>query len=426
MIKARAESCRATKTNRVCDANVTPEACPRRRPKGSRAELVSRYRSALRSYLDHKDNRRLHSAYDLGCVALRSGMGVFDMARLHEETLAKALTRGGSVRESAQQARAAETFLLDALSPFEAARRGIPEAYVYLAQLNKTLEERTKALATIVARQLPMEEALRASNQRYFKLFQQARTMKQDIRRHPAKMILAQEEERKRVSRELHDEIGQVLAAVNVALGILKKQAGHNRTFQKQVAATQALLEQSMESVHRFARELRPEMLDLFGPFEAIRSYVRAFAERTGITAIIQSKVDLDGLDSEQEIVLFRVAQESITNISKHAQATQIHIRFRRLAQKICMEIQDNGRSFSVEDQLRVKGAKRLGLLGMQERVRLVRGDFTIESAPGRGTKVQVQFPLLPHQGAPSNGNGNGERLRPPPASPAIPPKALS
>jgi signal transduction histidine kinase len=395
------------KNNNGCEVReITPETNLCHRINRTRAKLVSHYRRALRDYLGHRDHARLQAAYELGCIGLRSGMGVFDMARLHEETLAKAMTDYGGRAEMLQQARAAETFLLDALSPFEAARRGLPEAYVRLEQLNETLDKRNTALAAITARQRPMEEALRTSKGRCLKLFQQARSMKKDIQQHSAKMVMAREEERKRISRELHDEIGQVLATVNVGLSLLKKQAGHDRSFQNRVTATQRLLEQSMESVHRFARELRPEMLDHFGPYEAIRSYVRAFAERTGIAAAIHSKVDLDGLDSEQELVLFRVAQESITNVFKHAHATRIDIQFHRHPQGVCMEIQDNGRSFSVKDKLGKKGGKRLGLLGMQERVRLVRGEFSIESTPGSGTKVRVRFPLGPKNGVALNGNG--------------------
>jgi signal transduction histidine kinase len=229
--------------------------------------------------------------------------------------------------------------------------------------------------------------------------------MKREIRLHAAKVILAQEEERKRVSRELHDEIGQGLVAVSVGLAILKKHAGRDQAFQRRVNATQALLETSMESVHRFARDLRPEMLDLFGPFEAIRTYVKAFAERTGIAARMQTKADLAGLDSEQELVLFRVAQESITNVFKHAQATRVDIRFRRLPREILMEIGDNGRSFSVEDTLRRVEGKRLGLTGMRERVRLVHGELAIESSPGRGTKVRVTFPIALNQDAATGGH---------------------
>jgi signal transduction histidine kinase len=397
----------AMKNNNGCEVReITPETNLCHRINRTRAKLVSHYRRALRAYLRHRDNARLQAAYELGCIALRSGMGVFDIARLHEEILVKAIADNGSPRELAHQTQAAEAFLLESLSPFETARRGIPEAYVRLGQLNKTLRQRNKALAAITARQHPMEEALRTSKGRCLKLLQEARYMKKDIQQHSAKMIMAREEERKRISRELHDEIGQVLATVNIGLGVLKKQAGHDRSFQKRVTATQTLLEQSMESVHRFARELRPEMLDHFGPYEAIRSYVRAFSERTGITATIQSKADLTGLDSEQEIVLFRVAQESITNVFKHAHATRIDIQFHRHLQGVCMEIQDNGRSFTVKDRLGKKGEERLGLLGMQERVRLVRGEFSIESAPGSGTTVRVRFPFGSKNGVASNGIG--------------------
>jgi signal transduction histidine kinase len=414
---------KAIKTDRRPELpNLPPEAGPYHHINGNRADLVVRYRGALRAFLEHRDDVHLQFAYHLGCTALQGGMGVFDMARLHEEILPDALPKETGLKDAAQQTRAAETFLLDALSPFEAARRGLPDAYIRLGQLNETLGRQNKVLAAIVARQHPMEEALRVGKERYFKLFQQARSMKKEIRLHSAQMILAQEDERKRVSRELHDEIGQGLAAVNVGLGILKKQAGHDRPFQDRVAATQALLEQSMESVHRFARDLRPEMLDLFGPFEAIRSYVKAFAERTGIAARMQPKADLAGLDGEQELVLFRVAQESITNISKHAQATRIDIRFRRLPREIRMEIRDNGRSFSVAEKLRKNQGKRLGLTGMQERVQLVRGELAIESSPGHGTTVLVKFPISPNLEAPPGGGGG--KGRPHASSPAVPEKA--
>jgi signal transduction histidine kinase len=396
-------------TKRTAQISGTPAAAPEAGPyhhvNGYRADLVTRYRGALRAYLEHNDDEHLRPAYQLGCEALRGGMGVFDMACLHEESMPDMGARDAGFGDAAQHARFAETFLLDALSPFEAARRGLPEAYARLGQLNETLERQNKAMGAIAARQHPMEEALRVGKERYVKLLQQARSMKREIRLHAAKVILAQEEERKRVSRELHDEIGQGLVAVSVGLAILKKHAGRDQAFQRRVNATQALLETSMESVHRFARDLRPEMLDLFGPFEAIRTYVKAFAERTGIAARMQTKADLAGLDSEQELVLFRVAQESITNVFKHAQATRVDIRFRRLPREILMEIGDNGRSFSVEDTLRRVEGKRLGLTGMRERVRLVHGELAIESSPGRGTKVRVTFPIALNQDAATGGH---------------------
>src|ERR1035441_7523296 len=137
------------KNNNGCEVReITPETSFCHRIDRSRAKLVSHYRRALRDYLGHGDHACLQAAHELGCIAMRSGMGVFDMARLHGETLAQAMTGDGSRREAAQQAEAAETFLLDALAPFEAARRGLPEAYVRLEQLNEILrsEEHTSEL----------------------------------------------------------------------------------------------------------------------------------------------------------------------------------------------------------------------------------------------------------------------------------------
>ena len=358
-----------------------------------RAKLVRQYRQALTAYLKHRDDDHLRFASELGGMALNGGMGLFDLARLHEETIAKARAGHGTLKMNAQRNRAAEIFLLDALSPFTAAQRGLPDAYVRLSQITEALEQRNQALAIVSAKQCQAEAALLTSKKRSLILHRQTRSLKADLLQHSNKVIQAREAERKRVSRELHDEIGQALAAVNVGLSILKKQASHDRAFQRKVVATQALIERSMESVHRFARGLRPEMLDLLGPFEAIGTQLKVFSERTGIPVTIHSEADLAGLDGDQEIALFRVAQESITNIIKHAHATHVDVRFFRQAEGICMEIQDDGRSFSVAEKLGPNSGKRLGLLGMQERVQLARGEFTIESAIGSGTKLRVSFP---------------------------------
>ncbi len=238
------------------------------------------------------------------------------------------------------------------------------------------------------------EEALRESKEHYFQLFQQARAMEENLRLLSNKVLSVQEEERKHISRELHDEIGQTLTAVNVSIALFRKEAGRNPAFQKRVAAAQQLLEQTMEAVHRFARELRPAMLDDLGVYPALRSYVTAFSERTGIKVALRGQPGLDRLNGQQGTVLFRVAQESLTNVFKHAQATRVAIGLRRLPRGVCMEIADNGRSFPTREILEGKGSQRLGLLGMQERVRLVDGKFSIESAPGRGTTVRVEIPL--------------------------------
>jgi signal transduction histidine kinase len=224
--------------------------------------------------------------------------------------------------------------------------------------------------------------------------------MEENLRQLSNKVLTAQEEERKHISRELHDEIGQALTAANVSIAMLRQHASKDEEFSKKVATAQQLLEQSMNMVHQFARELRPSMLDHLGPYAVLQNYIKAFTERTGIKAELESTVEPEALDVQQTTVLYRVAQESLTNVFKHAQATRVKIRLRQLPRAVCMEIIDNGRAAAPD----LNGASRgrLGLLGMQERVRLVNGEFAIESVPKRGTTVRVQIPLSPERADPA------------------------
>ena len=149
-----------------------------------------------------------------------------------------------------------------------------------------------------------------------------------------------------------------------------------------------------METVHRFSRELRPAMLDDLGLVPALRSYVRAFAERNAVTVRFGSRGDVEKMGSEQKLVLYRVAQEGLTNVAKHAQATQVVVNLRHCKNSVSLEISDNGKAFSLEKQIGSGGQKRLGLIGIQERIRLVQGEFALKSEPGKGTTVRVQVPF--------------------------------
>jgi len=258
------------------------------------------------------------------------------------------------------------------------------------------------------------ENALRESKEHYFQLFQQSRTMEENLRLLSNKVLSAQEEERKRISRELHDEIGAALTAVNVTLAMLKQHAGENKpAFHGKIAEAQKQVEHTMQIAHRFARELRPDMLDHLGAYAALRSFLEGFAQRTGLKTELSSNADLGRLDSQQEIVLFRVAQESLTNVAKHARATRAEIEFSRRPTGIRMEIRDNGHSFTVKEHLNGKLNKRLGLLGMQERVRLVNGEFTIDSCGGPRDYGARRHPL--HRaaaGTPPDRPGGGQFKR--------------
>jgi signal transduction histidine kinase len=381
-------------------------------------KLVKRFQKTLHAYLAREDEEHLQGAYDLGRYALGHGFGLLDMVRLHHETLLQLVAFADTPVTAVERAVAVETFLLETLSPFEVAHRGFRKAWNRLRQLNETLGRRNQALAAINAKlkeevleRRRAEKALRKSKEHFVLLFGQAHEMEKSLRQLSNKLLSAQEEERKHISRELHDEIGQALTAVNVSVAMLKNHGGRDPVFAKKVATAQSLLEQSMEAVHRFARELRPPLLDYLGLHAALHSYGKSFSERTGIKTILRSGVSLDRLDSQQSIVLYRVAQESLTNVFKHAHATLVQIRFRRIPRGICMEIKDNGRAFRTQERSKGHAPQRLGLLGMQERVRLINGEFAIESKPGHGTRVSVQIPLLSGGKFTTKGKGTSRPL---------------
>jgi signal transduction histidine kinase len=165
--------------------------------------------------------------------------------------------------------------------------------------------------------------------------------------------------------------------------------------LKQRIAQTQILLAETMQAVHRFARELRPSMLDELGLLPALRSCLKGFAERTGTRARLNGRSGAEDLDDEQKTVLFRVTQESLTNVAKHAAATRVTVTFRRLAAGVRLQIKDNGRGFETDRSLARNGAGRLGLLGMAERLRLVNGRLTVTSAPGRGTTISAELPFV-------------------------------
>jgi len=216
----------------------------------------------------------------------------------------------------------------------------------------------------------------------------------QDLSR---KILHAQEEERQRISRELHDEVGQSLTAISVTLAALRNNgAAKAENLSRFIAGTQRLLEGTMETVHHFARELRPAMLDELGLLPALRSHVKSFAERTGLRVRLQADPVAEKLNAEQKTAVFRITQESLTNVAKHARASRVNVFLRRTGDGICLEIADNGKSFRADPATAAKQKQRLGLLGMQERVRLVNGRFGIQPEPGRGTTVRVTIPFSP------------------------------
>ncbi len=246
-----------------------------------------------------------------------------------------------------------------------------------------------------ITRRQAVETALKQSEQHQRELLEQSRFLQEQLRQLSHQILHAQEEERKRISRELHDEIAQTLTGINVRLAGLKAGPLDNvRSLQHKITGTQRLVEKSVEIVHRFARELRPSVLDDLGLIPALHTYIKTFAERTRLPVRISIFAGIEQLDTEKRTVLYRVAQESLTNVARHARATQVEVSIKQLKDTVHMTIQDNGKSFAVDQKLKNKKFNRLGLLGMRERVEMVGGKLAIDSAPGKGTKIEVQIPF--------------------------------
>jgi len=354
------------------------------------SRLARGYVVTLQRYLADEQEAALAQAYELGRDAIAKGFGVLDMARVHQEAVAKLTRPAAGTKDEERVLKASEIFRLESLSPFEATHRGFRE-------MNLKLEERNRDLEAEINERKRVEAALRQSEKHYHRLFNEARAMQESLRDLSNRILHTQEEERKRISRELHDEIGQSLTAINVALATLKNHAvWRNGNGGEKFADIQGMLQVTMETVHRFARDLRPAMLDELGLLPALRSYLKGFACLTGLRVCFRGNPISEKLGDDQKTVIFRIAQESLTNVNKHARASQVELAIRKFKDGICMEVKDDGRSFDVDRMNSAKSKGRLGLLGMQERARLVNGQVTIKPQPGKGTTVQVVIPFDP------------------------------
>ena len=217
-----------------------------------------------------------------------------------------------------------------------------------------------------------------------------------------AQVISAQEEERRRVARELHDEAGQALTAL--IIGLERGLAAMPETYapdlpvqpRKLVADLRDLAAQTLDEVRKLALELRPAVLDDLGLEAALRQYVRSVGERTGLT----TQVSIAGFDegtgrlpAAVETALFRIAQEALTNTVRHAQARTARVRLRRAGGAVTLEVRDDGVGVPPLEQMTVEGGEHLGLFGMRERARLLGGSFQAVPVSPRGTLVQVSIP---------------------------------
>jgi PAS domain S-box-containing protein len=254
---------------------------------------------------------------------------------------------------------------------------------------------RNQTLRREIVQRRAVEKTLKKSERHKSRLLDLSHAMQEQLRHLSRQVLRAQEEERKRISRELHDVIAQTLTGINLRLAELKKQATVGPgVFGRSITRTQKLVEQSVNLVHRFALDLRPRVLDDLGLIPALHALMKCFKRETGIQVNLSAFAAVDRVKGDKRTVLYRVAQEALNNVARHAQASRAEVRIQKLDSAICMRIRDNGRGFRSGHLLHVKRSNRLGLLGMSERVEMVGGEFTITSEPGKGTTVIARIPI--------------------------------
>jgi signal transduction histidine kinase len=321
---------------------------------------------------------------------------------MHEQALAALLVSSGSAPTTVTEIARSGFFLAQALMPVKAEQRAVLKANRLLKQRNTTLRLHTAALAKAnkrlereVKRRKRGELAVLRGKAQYQALFLESQTMQAKLRQLTRQIISAQEEERKEISRELHDEVVQTLVGINVQLSALGKGAATGlRSLKTKIAHTQRLVEHSVNEVHRFARELRPAVLDDLGLIPALLAYSKSLAARKRIKIRLTTFAGVESLSDTKRTMFFRVAQEALTNVVRHAQATQAEVVITKVDDAVRMEVRDNGKSFAVETVLHARTYRRLGLVGMRERIEMVGGRLVIESEPGRGTIIRAEIPF--------------------------------
>lgn len=307
-------------------------------PQGIVEKLEEQYTTALRTFLLIEGEVGLQQAYELGRQALGQGLGVLEMAGIYHKALVSVLSHASSPEERARMLKAGQDFFMESLSVFEMAHRGFKEANMVLRGLNQKLEE-----------------------------------------------------EAKRIAHALHDEAGQLLASVYIALEemMVTLSVEDRKPLQK----VKELLDQIETELRRISHELRPTILDDLGLVPALEFLAEGVSSRSKMAIVVDSSIH-ERLPVPIETTLYRVVQEALNNVTKHAQATRASIHLQREATMVRCSVQDNGAGFDPTAVLSGGRQKGLGLIGVRERMEAIGGTIAITSQPGRGTVLSLTIPM--------------------------------
>lgn len=299
--------------------------------------LQEEYASALKSYLTHPGEDGLHRAYAIGRRALAEELGPLEMAMLHHEALIGLMPKGFD-EQTMQILKESKNFFVESLTPFEMAYRGFHDATSALRRLNEKLED-----------------------------------------------------EAKRIAHSIHDEAGQFLACVHIALEEVARELPPNS--RKHLEEIRQLLNQVEGQLRRLSHELRPTILDDLGLLPALEFLAEGVSKRSGVPIAVEGE-RRGRLIPSIETALYRAVQEALTNATKHAQAKSVTVRITRGEKSVCCSVRDDGVGFDTSAMLARKGNRGLGMLGMRERVAVLGGTLQIKSEQGQGTEILITVPL--------------------------------
>lgn len=213
-------------------------------------------------------------------------------------------------------------------------------------------------------------------------------------------LMQVQERERRQLAHDLHDEIGQAVTAIKMNLQTMQRVADTS-AVQEPLSDSLGILDKILQRVRDLSLDLRPSLLDDLGLVPAVRWYVERQAKRAGLLAEVEAENVLQNLEPDMAVACFRMVQESITNILRHAKASKIYVALRQREQSLELCIKDDGIGFGGrETSAQAANRPSLGLLGMQERAQALGGTITIQSLPGQGTEVHVWIPFRSREAA--------------------------
>jgi PAS domain S-box-containing protein len=260
-----------------------------------------------------------------------------------------------------------------------------------LIKAKELLELRAEQRATVLAR---LNDELRMEISERARAEEQLRASRDQLRALAARLQSVREEERTSIAREIHDELGQACTAIKMDLALIGHKATKRQTrLRAKAESAIELVDGMIVTLRRIASDLRPRTLDDLGLPAALEWQAQEFESRTGMRCRVTLPQEPLVLDTERATAIFRIFQESLTNVARHAKATRVQARLEREVHQLTFEVRDNGRGFDPEE---AKARKSLGLVGMQERALLLQGELKLEGVPGAGTTMTLRIPLPP------------------------------